>query len=61
MWCWWQQDVSFSLKHVADLTICNTCLAIMSRETRAGKTLDPDGYGRDGHGYGLMQVFVVVV
>jgi len=29
---------------------------IISRETRAGAALGPDGYGGDGHGYGLMQV-----
>nr|XP_039266071.1 uncharacterized protein LOC120341599 [Styela clava] len=30
--------------------------AIMSRETRAGKVLKSDGFGFDGHGFGLMQV-----
>ncbi|XP_078493880.1 lysozyme g [Ciona intestinalis] len=29
---------------------------IISRETRAGATIGSDGYGSDGHGYGLMQV-----
>jgi len=29
---------------------------IISRETRAGAALGSDGYGGDGHGYGLMQV-----
>merc|ERR1712168_262332 len=29
---------------------------IISRETRAGATLGDDGYGADGHGYGLMQI-----
>ncbi|CAK8673884.1 unnamed protein product [Clavelina lepadiformis] len=29
---------------------------IISRETRAGKVLGSDGFGSDGHGYGLMQV-----
>merc|ERR1719495_2509054 len=29
---------------------------IISRETRAGAQLGSDGYGADGHGYGLMQV-----
>nr|XP_039265697.1 lysozyme g-like [Styela clava] len=29
---------------------------IISRETRAGKVLGSDGFGYDGHGYGLMQV-----
>ena len=28
----------------------------MSRETRGGKVLGSDGFGADGHGYGLMQV-----
>lgn len=29
---------------------------IISRETRAGAALNANGYGADGHGYGLMQV-----
>ena len=35
-------------------------LGIISRETRAGKALYGGAYGADGHGYGLMQVIVVV-
>lgn len=31
-------------------------LGIISRETRAGAALGSNGYGADGHGYGLMQV-----
>uniref|UniRef100_H2Y7G6 Lysozyme g n=1 Tax=Ciona savignyi TaxID=51511 RepID=H2Y7G6_CIOSA len=29
---------------------------IISRETRAGAAMNSNGYGSDGHGYGLMQV-----
>lgn len=40
-------------KHEVDPAVI---AGIMSRETRAGNTLDEDGYGDDKKAFGLMQV-----
>merc|ERR1712168_92206 len=46
------------IDQAADALCCDPCYiaGIISRETRAGAALGADGYGADGHGYGLMQV-----